>query len=363
MTGITKRTILTVVFTVAIAVGAALTACNPRNSQSSNGAAKKYVIAWSHYTSWEVFQFLGGSGLIDKWSKHHGVDVQFRLINDYVESLTLYSAGNFDGILATNVDALSVPGVSGVRSKAILVTSYSDGNDGLVGKGIGSFSDLKGKTVLIVEYSISHYLLSRALAENGMSFKDVSLANASESDIDAVFLNRKPPVAIATWNPILVEVKKTPGAQLLFDSSKIHGEIVEMLFVRPEVPDSVCAAILDAWYEAMAILTGPDNPERKKMLEALARSAGSSMDAYLEQLKTTGLFSTPADGRRFLEDTSFAKTMDRVRSFAFDAGMYGDASKSKDVVGMRLPDGSILGDKSKIILEFDTSHLKSAEAR
>ena len=39
---------------------------------------------------------------------------------------------------------------------------------------------------------------------------------------------------MVTWNPQLMEVKSEPGATLVFNSSKIPGEIIDTLVVKTE---------------------------------------------------------------------------------------------------------------------------------
>lgn len=332
--------------------------CQPSSENQTDSERKTYVIAWSHYTAWEVFQYLDQSDILRKWEDKYDVDVDFRLINDYAESIALYTAGNFEGILVTNLEALSIPGVGGVDSKAIVVTSSSNGNDGLVAKGISNIEELRGQSVLLVQYSVSHYLLSRALTENGMTLDDVELSNANESDIDAVYMNSEPPAAISTWNPILIRIKDSPGANLLFDSSRLPGEIVELLFVRPEVPDEVNMAIVGAWHDAMALLHGPDSEQKTEMLAILAESSGGTLDEYMRQFETTRFFPTAEEAADFLEDSAYMESMDKVRTFTFDAGLYGEGASSKDIVGMRFPGGGVLGDENRVVLEFDSSYLR-----
>lgn len=318
---------------------------------------KTYTIAWSHYTSWETFQYLEESGVLEKWEDKYNVDIDFRLINDYVESVTQYAGGSFDGILAANMEALTVPGVSEVPSKAILVTSYTNGNDGLVARGIDSVLGLRGQRVLLVEYSVSHYLLYRALAKNDLSLKDVRLTNLSESDIDSVYMNEKPPIAIATWNPILVRAKEAPGSKLLFDSSQIPGEIVEFLWVRPTIPPDVSRAIVGAWFEAMATLKGPDTSSKQEMLAVLAKSAGGTVEEFKRQLVTTRFFFTPEEGAEFLGSETLVESMDQMRKFVYAEGLYGPGA-SQDKIGMRFPRGRTLGNQGKLVFDFDPAFME-----
>ena len=41
---------------------------------------------------------------------------------------------------------------------------FSNGNDGIVLKGGKTLADIKGRKINIVELSVSHYLLARALS-------------------------------------------------------------------------------------------------------------------------------------------------------------------------------------------------------
>jgi len=64
------------------------------------------------------------------WFKEAGVDVKFQWF-DYSASLDAFSAGKLDAVLMTNGDAL-VTGAGGSRSKMILITDYSNGNDMII---------------------------------------------------------------------------------------------------------------------------------------------------------------------------------------------------------------------------------------
>ena len=113
-------------------------------------------------------------------------------------------------------------------------------------------------------------------------------------------------------------------------------------------------AVTDAWYETMAVMAKKD----AKAMEVIAASAGGSLDDYNAQLKTTEMFYTKADAKKFFESGDVKKTMEFVRSFSFDKGLYPEGSSSKDDIGILFPDGSVMGNKDNIKLRFDTSFLK-----
>ncbi len=191
-------------------------------AQGTLHAAGTYRIAWSHYTGWEPWQLANDQGILKKWADKFGIKIELVLINDYMESINLYTAGKFAGCVMTNMDALTIPAVGGVDSTALIVGDFSNGNDGIVMKNGASVKELKGRDVKLVELSVSHYLLARALDQQGMTERDLKLVNTSDSDIAAIFAS-DPNGAVVTWNPPLMQCRNTKGAKMVFDSSQIPG--------------------------------------------------------------------------------------------------------------------------------------------
>ncbi|MEL6479596.1 MAG: lipid kinase, partial [Pseudomonadota bacterium] len=74
----------------------------------------EFKVAWSIYVGWMPWGYLEDSGIMDKWAEKYGINVEIVQVNDYVESINLYTAGQFDGVSATNMDTLSIPAGGGV---------------------------------------------------------------------------------------------------------------------------------------------------------------------------------------------------------------------------------------------------------
>jgi NitT/TauT family transport system substrate-binding protein len=337
---------------LAVAALAALAFAAPAAAQN------KFRVAWSHYTGWEPWGYAQSTGIMKKWASKYGIDVEIVLVNDYVESINLYTAGKFDACAMTNMDALTIPAVGGIDTTALIVGSFSNGNDGIVLKGGNAVKDLKGRSVKLVEFSVSHYLLARALAMNGMTEKDIRTVNTSDADIAAVFAS-DPKGAAVTWNPPLQQARNAKGAQMVFDSSKIPGEIMDLMVVRTNAPDTLKKALTGAWYETMALMSSP-NKAGADAIEAMAKLAGGTTAEFKAQLATTAMFYKPADAVAFATGPGIKKTMDYVRSFSFDKGLFGQNAKTKDVVGIEFADKSVLGDAKKVKLRFDPAYMKLA---
>jgi NitT/TauT family transport system substrate-binding protein len=321
-------------------------------------AQQKFRVAWSHYTGWEPWGWAQTAGIVKKWAAKNGIDVEVVLVNDYVESINLYTGGKFDACAMTNMDALTIPAVGGVDTTVLIVGSFSNGNDGIVLKQGNSVRDLKGRSVKLVEFSVSHYLLARALAMNGMSERDVRTVNTSDADIAAVFTT-DPKGAAVTWNPPLQQARNAKGAKMVFDSSQIPGEIMDLMVVKTGAPDALKRALAGAWYEAMAVMSGRDKAAND-MIEAMAKASGATAAEFRAQLQTTALFYKAADAAKFAGGPDVKKTMEHVRTFTFAKGLFGKGAKSKDFIGIQFPDKSVLGDAKNVKLRFDASTMQLA---
>lgn len=320
-------------------------------------AVDTYRIAWSHYTGWEPWEYARNSGILDKWADKYGIKIQLDLINDYIESINLYTGGAYQGCVMTNMDALTIPAVGGVDSTALIVGDFSNGNDGIVIKNGDKVADLKGRKVKLVELSVSHYLLARALSISGMKEGDVDLINTSDADIAAVFA-ADDNGAVVTWNPPLMQCRNVKGAKLVFDSGKIPGEIIDMMVVRTDAPDTLKKALVGAWFETMAAMSSKSKTA-KEAIAYMANFAGGTVAEFKAQLRTTAMFYSADKAVAFTIGDQLKKTMAYVRTFSFDHGLFGDA-ESKDAVGIAFPDGTVLGNKSNIRLRFDATFMKMA---
>jgi len=321
-------------------------------------AAPKYRVAWSHYTGWEPWAYAQKAGVLKKWADKYGIEIELTLVNDYVESINLYTGGKFDACVMTNMDVLTIPAVGGIDSTAIIVGDFSNGNDGIVLKKGESVKDLKGRSVKLVEFSVSHYLLARALEINGMSERDVKTMNTSDADIAAIFTSDANGAAV-TWNPPLQQARNAKGAKMVFDSSMIPGEIIDLMVVKTKAPDTLKKALAGAWYEMMSVMTGQGKPTADA-IDFMAQNSGATPAEFKAQLATTAMYYNAVDATTFTTGPELKKTMEHVRSFSFAKGLFGKGAKNKDFVGIAFPDGSVQGDGKNVKLRFDATYMKMA---
>jgi NitT/TauT family transport system substrate-binding protein len=335
----------------------------PLVTQSAAAAEKKsFKVAWSIYVGWMPWDYAAQSGILKKWADKYGIAIELTQINEYVESINQYTAGAFDGCVMTNMDMLTIPAAGGVDSTALIVGDFSNGNDGVVLKGKGKkLADVKGLPVNLVELSVSHYLLARGLDSLGLKERDLKVVNTSDADIVAAW-SAPATKALVTWKPQLSEVLAAPDAQLVFDSSKIPGEIVDLMVVNTATlkdNPKLGKALVGAWYETMSVMTKKD-AAAQKALGSMAKASGTDIAGFNSQLATTKMFWTPAEAHAFVTNPNLVKTMDLVRKFSFDHGLLGEGAKNVDAVGIVFPGGSTLGNAKIIKMRFDASYTKMA---
>ncbi len=319
----------------------------------------EFRVAWSIYVGWMPWGYLEDSGIMDKWADKYGIDVEIVQINDYVESINQYTAGQFDGVSATNMDTLSIPAGGGVDTTALIVGDYSDGNDAIIVKGDGDLASLAGKPVNLVELSVSHYLLARGLDSVGLSEADLdSVINTSDADMIAAFSTDEVE-AVVTWNPLVSTILEDPSAAKLFDSSNIPGEIIDLMVVNTQTleanPD-FGKALTGAWYEVMGLMAAGD----EEVLTAMAEASGTDLAGYNAQLASTEMFYDPATAVDFTASAELPATMVSVAEFLFDKGILGEGAPSADFVGVEYPDGSVTGDANNVTFRYDTTYMQMA---
>jgi NitT/TauT family transport system substrate-binding protein len=321
-------------------------------SLSATAALKKdFDVCWTIYAGWMPWEYAGTQGIVDKWAKKYNINIKVTQLNDYVESINQYTAGQFDGCTMTNMDALTIPAAGGVESTALVVSDFSNGNDGIVIKGDGKkVADLKGMNVNLVELSVSHYLLARALDSADLTEKDLKVVNTSDADIAAAFNTR------------LSEIKAKPGVTEVFDSSKIPGEIMDMMVVNTQTlkdNPALGKALTGAWFEVVALMNAK-NAESKVALEHMAKASGTDLAGFQSQLDTTKLFATPKEALAFATSDVLPSTMRKVADFSFEHGLLGEGAKDSTAVGMSFANGKTEGDKGNLKLHFDPSYVQMA---
>ncbi len=323
-----------------------------------------FTVGWSIYVGWDPYQYMAKSGLLRKWGDKYGVTIKLQRF-DYAPSIDAFTAKNVDACTMTNMEALDLPAASGVDTTAIIIGDYSNGNDALMARDGNTIKSLSGKKVLLVEKTVSQYLLERAFVLNHQEdqLRKLKLVNTSDGSIVAAFMNDSSQAAVVTWKPLVSQVQKMKGVTTLFDSSKIPGEILDLLVIRTEVlnkPDGsgqkFAKAITGAWYEMLSQMSTGNN----KVLEAVAAVSEDTLGSYKEQLSTTHMLYKPQEAADMAASSGLKDKMAVVRQFCFTHGLLGSGTKSTEDVAIKFPDGSTSGKPDRVRLRFDSTYMRLA---
>jgi NitT/TauT family transport system substrate-binding protein len=318
---------------------------------------KDFKVAWSIYVGWMPWGYAADTGIVKKWADKYGINIEVKQFNDYVESINQYTAGAFDAVTVTNMDALSIPAAGGVDTTAVIVGDFSNGNDAVILKGKDKLADIKGQKVNLVEFSVSHYLLARALESANLEEKDLKVVNTSDADMAAAY-NTADVTSVVTWKPIVSTILESPNAKKVFDSSQIPGEIIDLMVANTGVVKDnpkFAQALVGIWYDTMVALGKGSDAK-----EAMAKASGTDLKGFEEQLATTKLFAAPAEAVAFASGADLKTTTGRVSKFLFDKALLGKDAKSPEAIGVEFPDKSVFGDKDNIKLRYDASFMKAA---
>ena len=329
-------------------------------SSFSSAATDSFKICWSIYVGWMPWGYGAEQKIVDKWAKKYNLDIEVVQINDYIESINQYTTGEFAACAMTNMDALTIPAAGGVDSTALIVGDFSNGNDGVVLKGYDKLQNIKGQKVNLVELSVSHYLLARGLQSVGMSESDVTVVNTSDADMVAVFPTAGV-TSVATWNPLLSEILTMPGANKVFDSSQIPGEIIDLLVINTDVlkaNPNLGKALTGAWYEIMATMSDAGQAGIAART-AMGSASGTDLAGYESQLASTKMFYSAAKAVEFTKSAALKTTMKNVAEFSFAHGLLGEGAPDAGFIGIETPAG-VFGNSGNIKFRFDPSYMQMA---
>ena len=328
----------------------------------------QFIVGWSVYVGYTPLYYMAKHGLLKKWGDKYGVSIRIQRF-DYAASIDAFVSKNIDACIMTNMEALDMPAAAGVDTTAFIFGDYSNGNDAVMTRNGLKLKDLPGKSVLLVEKTISQYLFERAMVLNGLGpqIKRVRLVNTSDSDIAAAFLSDASQTAVVTWKPMVSQIRKAPGITTVFDSSQLPGEIMDFVAVRTEVlkrtdgsGERFAKALAGAWYETMSLMFN-NGPEVDHVIAGVAEGSQDTVDSYKEQMATTKFLPTPQMAPQIVEASDLKVKMGLVRQFCHEHGLIGSGhGDSGGEVAIRYPDGSVQGNPTRVRLRFDTSYTRLA---
>jgi NitT/TauT family transport system substrate-binding protein len=222
-----------------------------------------------------------------------------------------YTAGLLDVAALTGDEALSIanrmPGHT-----IILVCDFSNGADAVVARPpAASMTDLRGRRVGYEQGATGSYLLSRALDAAGMQPEEIILVPLRLPEhTDAYTSNRVD--AVVTFEPQRSSILALGGV-VVFDSSRIPGEIVDVLITRQ---DTIAArgeslqALVDGWFRGLNFLrTRP-----REAAAALVGRSATSVTQFSESLRLLDVQDRAANVRLLGPTGGLRRSLDQLEA-------------------------------------------------
>lgn len=268
----------------------ALHSCTARRADAPKTLAVG-VVAWPGFAGHYV-------AMGKKLFEAEGVQVAETFFADGTTATTAFLAKKIDLSWGTTSDALqNADKVAGV--KIIKLVDYSNGADGILGRGITRPADLKGKAVARENLLFSNILLEAYLKKAGLTLADVDLVDASAATSASAFVGKQVDVAV-TYEPYLSQSAKSSGEPIIF-SSKGTNLIADVITSFDEVIAVKREAILGylrAVDKAIQLVKADD----AEALGIVAERLGVSVAETKQQL--TGLKLFDIAGNRTAFDAS-----------------------------------------------------------
>lgn len=195
------------------------------------------------------------------------------------EFLQAYQGGLLD-VVATTTDYVLQVQRRDPHQKIVMVIDHSHGGDAIVAKPeFASMTELKGRRVGYEASALGAYVLARALEKSGMKIGDVEPVPVDLHFQETAFREGQVD-AVVTYEPT-VSILEEEGARVVFDSTEIPQEIIDVLMVSESAiarKSAQLKKLVDGWFKAIDYL------ERNPLEAAkiVADREGLTPEAYLQ---------------------------------------------------------------------------------
>jgi NitT/TauT family transport system substrate-binding protein len=210
--------------------------------------------------------------------KKNGLDVSIRKIPQKDRHLAIAS-GDIQ-CAATTVETWVIWNANGVATKQIFQLDKSYGADGMaVRNDVKSIKELKGKTVLASTPGTAPYFtLAWFLKKNGLSVKDVTVANLEPAAAAQAFISGQGDAAM-TYEPYLSKVREAPDKGKIIATTLDYPMIMDTVGCTPKfIAENKTAgkALADSYFQAVDMIA----KEQAKAYEIMGADVKQSGEQF-----------------------------------------------------------------------------------
>lgn len=211
------------------------------------GGQEPLTIAINDWTGYQPLSYAKQLGYLDNQTVH------LANLGSTTETLQKFRAGIVDAACVTLDEAMQLD-AEGYDISVILVMDISNGADAIVAKPyVHNLSDLRHTHIGVENTALGAYVLARALDKAQLSVSDISTLPINASEQVSSF-KQKNVDAVVSFQPEKAQLIEM-GGHVIFDSSMIPNEIVDVLVVRNSKIKKYYENIettIGAWFHTLA---------------------------------------------------------------------------------------------------------------
>ncbi|BAU11640.1 NMT1/THI5 like domain-containing protein [Leptolyngbya sp. NIES-3755] len=290
-------------------------ACSPQasNNTANNSATQALSVStnpWVGYSGHHIAMQKG-------FYKQAGLNIEDTLFQSNTEQITAFLAGKTDLAWLTAGDVIQMAGKD-PNLRIIFLCDYSNGADGILGRGINAPADLKGKTLAHENVLFQRVLLRAYLEKGGLTEKDITVRDMPAPDAATAFSAKRVDAAI-TYEPFLTKAAKEGGGEVIF-SSRGTNLIADVLVTRPNLianRRNDLLAFIKAADQGIRLLKAGD----AEAIAAASTRIGIKPEEMREQLKGITLFDIEGNksiGFNPAHENNAIKSFELVSKAAYD---------------------------------------------
>jgi NitT/TauT family transport system substrate-binding protein len=256
--------------------------------------------------------------------------VELVLIDDVVAMREAFATGNvhigwstLDMVplfLQTLVKDDGTPRDTRVMPRVYQQIDWSNGGDGMVvRKDIQTIGQLKGKQVVLAQFSPSHYFALNMLVNGGVQPRDVKFVYTKTAfQAAAAFNDRKELSAAVSWSPDIYKLTKGDANRLLVTTSQANKLIADVWFARadfardyPGIIESLVRGIFDAMNDLQVEDEKKAEAAKKHVAELMAAGYNLPADVTLDMQGDAHITNWAENSQFFLNannPTNFERT-------------------------------------------------------
>lgn len=216
--------------------------------------------------------------------KDEGLNVQDLFFQSNSEEITSFLAGKIDLGWFTSGDAIQMA-AKDPSIKIIYLIDYSNGSDGILGRGVKSPQDAKGKTIARENVLFERVLLNAYLQKAGLTEKDTVIKDMAAADAATAFAAKQVDMAVS-YEPYLAKAAKQGEGAIVF-STKNTNLIADVVVAHNKFIQSHQAELqkyFKAVDKAVKLLNAQD-PDALKVAGAKLGISGEEAKVQLQGAK------------------------------------------------------------------------------